>query len=71
VSLVHPHAPPLHTGAGVHASAQLVHAPPSVPQPSSARPAAHAVPLQQPPLHTVWLAPPHAVPHLCDEVSHA
>jgi len=71
VSLVQPHAPPLHTGAGVHASAQLVQAPPSPPHASSARPVAHAVPLQQPPLHAVCVAPPHCVPHLCCDVSHA
>jgi hypothetical protein len=71
VSFVHPHAPPLQTGAGVHAAAQLVQTPPSVPHASSARPVAHVVPLQQPPLHTVSFAPPHAVPHLRADVSHA
>jgi hypothetical protein len=38
---------------------------------SSATPAAHALPLQQPALQAVWLAPPHAVPHVCVCVSQA
>jgi hypothetical protein len=39
--------------------------------PDPAFPSAHVFVLQQPPLQAVSLAPPHALPHLCEDVSQA
>jgi hypothetical protein len=73
-SALHPHVPPLHFGPGLQLLVlQVVHVP-DVPHALSAVPAAHVpfvAAVQQPPLHAVRLAPPHAVPHLCCDVSQA
>ena len=45
--------------------------PPVAPHAPLLVPAMHCPPLQHPPLHAVSVAPPHAVPHWCVEVSHA
>jgi hypothetical protein len=49
---------------------QSTHAPPA-PQIAGVLPGAQVEPLQQPPLHAVWLAPPHEVLHWCVTVLHA
>jgi len=61
---VHPHAPLVHVGPGLHVAVQLVHEVPLVPHASSASPAAHVPLLQQPPLHCVFV-PRHSVSHWC------
>ena len=61
---VHPHAPLVHVGPGLHVAVQLVHDLPVVPHASSAPPAAHVPPLQHPPLHCVFV-PRHSVSHWC------
>ena len=50
---------------------QSTQAKPLVPHAAVCVPAAQVPALQHPPLHTVWLAPPQAEPHVCLEVSHA
>ena len=60
----------MHLGPALHPVVQSVHIA-AVPHAPSAVPAAHVVPVQHPPLHALWFGPPHAVPHLCVEVSHA
>jgi hypothetical protein len=51
--------------------AQFAQAPPLVPQAFGAAPPTHVVPLQQPPLHGVSLAAPHAVEQVCVCALHA
>jgi len=50
--------------------AQFVQAPPLVPHAFAAVPPTHVTPLQQPPLHGVSFAAPHAVEHVCVCVLH-
>lgn len=69
---VQPHTPAVHFGPGLHPVMQSLHVP-DVPQALSVAPPWHVPPspVQQPPLHAVWLAPPHALPHFFCDVSHA
>jgi hypothetical protein len=50
---------------------QPTHAAPVEPHEFGVTPATHRPEVQQPPLHTVWLAPPQAVEHWCVEVLQA
>jgi hypothetical protein len=62
--------PAPHVGVSPAHAAQ---APPVAPHAVFAVPAPHCpvAASQQPPLHPVWLAPPHAAPHVWVDVSHA
>jgi hypothetical protein len=70
-----PHAD-VHVLPGPHVGVACVHTaqfPPLAPHAVFDAPAPHCpvVPSQQPPLQPVWLAPPHAAPHVWVDVSHA
>ena len=62
------HAPFVHVGVPSRQGEQAWPVPPHAP---FCVPVAQLPPLQQPPLHGVWLAPPQAAPHLWVPVSHA
>jgi len=71
VATLQPQVPPGSHAEPAELLAQFAHAPPLVPQALAAVPPTHVVPLQQPPLHGVSFATPHAVEHVCVWVLHA
>lgn len=70
VASVQPHVPFASQADPLALPTQLVQLP-LIPQAPGAVPAAHVVPLQQPTLHAVSPATPHAVPHVCVAVLQA